>query len=299
MRDFLDRWKPLRPDLVAAWPFIAEFCRETTSTIAISKVTSASNIMSSLARIAAFSHDRGLGLTVNVVLHPENLKAYQAHALLKKSPTPGADQRVAQDVRRMGKLLTTRSIWPADDPRGVRRPPLPPYTPLEESAYLSAALEARSAHYLGAISLGFGVGLVGSQSPGVVGQDIVKTDSGVWVAAKEPERLIPVRNLYADHLTWLATELGPETRLLGGRSVHGRRLGKLCEGIGKRLGDGVPALSPGRMRHTWLVRHLENGTNLQLLLEMAGPLSIHTVHDLLQYVTPNRTRAVFDHARRA
>jgi hypothetical protein len=53
------------------------------------------------------------------------------------------------------------------------------------------------------------------------------------------------------------------------------------------------------MRHTWLVRHLENGTNLQLLLEMAGPLSIHTVHDLLQYVTPNRTRAVFDHARRA
>ena len=132
--------------------------------------------------------------------------------------------------------------------------------------------------------LGLGAGLDGRWNTKVKGTAVSRVGDVVVVAVPDPvARLVVVRAAYATALLELAAEVG-EGLLVGARKVSKNSPSELAAGI--TIDGGRLEFSPARLRSTWLVAHLEAGTQLPVLLRAAGMRTFGSLGDLLGSVRP-------------
>jgi hypothetical protein len=131
--------------------------------------------------------------------------------------------------------------------------------------------------------LGLAAGLDGRWNLKIRGTDVQIVAGAVCVNVPAPQpRLVPVRREFIELLRALAV-CGDE--LLTGRVQRGRNAaGNLQAGV--QVSAGSPRLNAGRLRSTWIVRHLADGTRLPELLDAAGLTGLRTITSLLGFVEP-------------
>jgi len=235
-----------------------------------------------LARLAVWAVGEGLPLDAEVVLDPDTVERFVAVGL--------ADDRSRATyravLRRVGPLLTTRAPWEARPATVARRQVAVPYTPRELEGLRTAALaqstpgRVRAARAL--LALGAGAGLDGRWVAGVSARDVTVGDGALLVRVGDPAaRVVPVLACWEREIVDLAATAGCEF-LVGGRSTARNRAGSLAASL--VVANGSPSLSASRLRSTWLVAHLANGTRLPELARAAGMQGVTVLSDLLPFV---------------
>ena len=242
-----------------------------------------------LSLLGAWAYQRGTPLDRELVLDPVTVEQFCATLDESRAGT------YRSALRRVGRLVTRKAPWDdAPDPRN-QRTAAPPYTSAElarleaEAANQATALRRRVLEAL--LALGVGVGLDGRWLGQVRGTHVTRSETGaLLVAVPAPAaRLVAVRDCYADRLERLAAQAGDEL-VIGGQPAKNRVStvkGRLV------LSDGAPPVDPGRLRATWLVAHLQAGTNAALLADAAGLEGLTSLSDLLAFVArPERGEAL-------
>lgn len=133
--------------------------------------------------------------------------------------------------------------------------------------------------------LGLGIGFIEPCLWGLTTTDVAHDDLGfcIRVGGRVP-RTVPLLHTYEDRFKRLIDQIDPGAPLLGTKAKSKNLTHKLLSRLNSAT-TGVP-LEPGRMRSTWLCRHLQAGTPLRELTEAAGLRSTKGLADLLQYVPP-------------
>jgi hypothetical protein len=163
----------------------------------------------------------------------------------------------------------------------------PPYTRDEVELLKVDAVHqptaARGRAFRAFLALGLGAGLDGRWVGSVEAADVVRRHGMVAVRVGPPApRFVVVRAQWEVEVLALAHSAGSDW-LMGGRSTTRQRVADKT----KRLvvPSTHPALSPSRLRSTWLLEHLEAGTRLLELARAAGFEGLTTLTDLLPCVT--------------
>jgi hypothetical protein len=204
-------------------------------------------------------------------------------------------------LKSMGPFLNPKGPWPKPPKQQPRRPRLAGYTHQEEQAYIDAALaytRAPRPRVLFFVAAAMGAGLDGYELLQVTAADVIITRSHVSIRVTDEQgfqRDIPVRRPYHDMLKEaVATSTTP--LLIG--DVGGRR--NIISQLSQRVVvDGLPRLKTFRMRSTWLERHIANGTDISLLIELAGRPSAESVIQAALRVGVSNRAAALAQARRA
>lgn len=238
-----------------------------------------------LAYLASWCVDQHVALGVEHVLDPDTVERYCAEGL---SGTEAAVSRVRGDLRRLGRTLTATAPW-EPLPRPLARTKLPvPYSQPElaviERDIARQATELRRTTARAFWLLGLGAGLDGRWTTKVAGTAVSKVGDVVVVKVPDPvARLVVVRAAYATDLLELAAAAG-EGLLCGERKVSKNSSSEFAADI--TIEGGRIEFSPPRLRSTWLVAHLEAGTQIPVLLQAAGMRTFGSLGDLLGYVRP-------------
>ena len=215
---------------------------------------------------------------------PHNVNCWVGEKAEEQEQEAGWLRRSRAVLRGIGRVVNP-AAWPPDEQIGGRATPAA-YSPDQEAALrLAAGLPGRSnpASMLATAALTLGTGFRGSEVARVGPADLVERDDG-RLAVNLPgadARLVPVRE--------------PYTALLR-RAVEARPSGLFISGSAKNAPyvaaqriqvHGMGYLSLARARSTWLTAHLLGGTPLPHLRVIAGPLSAHTLTQLMAASAPS------------
>lgn len=238
-----------------------------------------------LAYLSSWCVDEHVALDVEHVLDPDTVERYCTEGLCG---TDAAVSRVRGDLRRLGRTLTATAPW-EPLPRPLARTKLPaPYSAAElaviERDIARQATKLRRTTARAMWLLGLGAGLDGRWNTKVRGTAVSKVGDLVVVQVPDPvARLVVLRAGYATDLLELAEAAG-EGLLVGVRKVSKNSPSEFAADI--TLESGRIEFSPARLRSTWLVAHLEAGTQIPVLLQAAGMRRLGSLGDLLGYVRP-------------
>lgn len=289
----IECWRPRDADRAAVYGHTSDFCRALVSQLDLPGPDTARKLLGALAHLTAYCHGAGVPLTAEGVLTPANLAACLAH-LRRRGASEALLKDISSYIHRAGLALTRKAPWPQQRPYSATYDAKPPYDPITEATLLAHALDRRHPGVLALVCLGFGAGLDGGGAKDVTGLDVVAHADGVDVRAHNPERLIPVRSSYALHLAHLVASMNNlEAAIIGGPPGVSKRPAKLCDLFNYRRVGTTERLSTSRMRATWLVRHLDAGTNLQALLQFAGVHTTKRISDLVAYMAVPDPDATF------
>jgi hypothetical protein len=195
--------------------------------------------------------------------------------------------RVRGELRRLGRTLSATAPW-EPLPRPLARTKLPsPYSravlAVIERDIARQATKLRRTTARALWLLGLGAGLDGRWNTKVSGTAVNKVGGLVVVEVPDPAaRRVVARAAYAEALLELAAAAG-EGLLIGERKVSKNSSSEFAADI---IDQGRIAFSPARLRSTWLVAHLEAGTQLPTLLQAAGMRTFGSLGDLLGFVRP-------------
>jgi hypothetical protein len=266
----IERWRPRDPALAAVYVHTGNFCRDLVTRLDLPGPDTARKLLSALAHLAAYTHDAGQPLDAETTLTPANLAACLAH-LRRGGARDALRTDISSYVHRAGLALTKKAPWPRQRTYSTSYDSKPPYDPVTEQALLAQAVDRAHPGVLALVCLGFGAGLDGGEAKDVTGLDVVVHADGVNVRAHNPERLIPVRAAYAPQLAEVVNAMDDlEQAVIGGPPGASNRPSKLLYLLNYRRAPGSELASTSRMRATWLVRHLDAGTNLRVLMRFAG-----------------------------
>ena len=186
-------------------------------------------------------------------------------------------------LRQVGRTVNPLG-WP-DQPDEVGRPPAcPPYDFAEEAMFREAAglpgpEDPATTLWVAAASCG--AGMRGPEIGAAETSDLTEIEAGrlvVQVRGRDA-RIVPVRACWTDtarravKLVQQRANRCPRFIVAQDRNAAAR--------AANRVHVGDTALSLRRARATWLTAHLEAGTPLPVLRQVAGPLSAATLDDLL------------------
>ena len=217
---------------------------------------------------------------VRTVLSPDNVEYWTMTVNAHRAGTWRENARWA--LKAVGRAANP-SAWPSPRPQVGKSAIATPYGAAEEKCYLRVAkLPGRRNRTvrLWIVAAALGAGLNGKEIAAGQVEDLVEVDIGrlaVRVRGKHP-RLTPIRHQFSD---------------LARRSAQGAREGRFIPTGGRNLVYNICArLDPGsgeglvlrRARSTWIVAHLQAGTPLPVLKQVAGPLSMNTLDGLLGYI---------------
>jgi hypothetical protein len=235
-----------------------------------------------LFRLARWAMDEGLPLDREVILDPATVERFCQLAMA--GDRSAATHR--SDLRRMGPILTKVAPWEPRPYAMATRKVAPPYDPTElqlvqaDAANQPSPTGRRAARAF--LALGLGAGLDGRWVGSVTAHDVRRRDELVEVRVGPPSpRWVVVRGNWEREVFELARSAGTQY-LIGGTSESRHRVASKV----KRLVHPTdhPALSPARLRSTWLVDHLAMGTRLPELCRAAGFEGLTTLTDLLSCV---------------
>ena len=228
-----------------------------------------------LVALAAF---REMGtLDAGVVLHPDTVERLGVRGNADRSV--GWRQSTRLHLTRLGRAANPQ-WWPIQQQRLRRSGIALPYSSDGEQDFLLAAdLRCRPGRTAEAavIVLSLGAGMPGADIALAAPDDVITCGEGrlaVRVRGRNP-RLVPVREPY--------TELAQ--RLLEA-ATDGHFFEAVHRNAASCAAGRVPARDGGhlrlrRARNTWLKAHLVAGTDLPALRVLAGPVSAHTLSELL------------------
>ena len=241
--------------------------------------TAARRLLWAVAPMGCWAH-RTLGAFNAHDINPRNVEVWTC-VVNRKRPR-GWRNAARAALRRVGRAVNAQA-WP-DQPEQVGRPPARmPYDAGHEAAFRAVA-GLRGAEnpeaQLWVVAAAFGTGQRGPEI--VAGQtgDVYEVRDGrlaVQVRGRDA-RLVPVRacctELVRHAVSLVAERPDGSTRFVtaSDRNAAGRIAASLP------ITDGM---SLRRARATWLTAHLVAGTPLPVLREIAGPLSVATLDDLL------------------
>jgi hypothetical protein len=237
-----------------------------------------------LLRIALWATSQGIPLEREAVLDPDTVERFCQLSL--------ADERsratFRSDLRRMGPLLTHSAPWQPRPHAMATRNVAPPYNNSEVDLLRADAAnkptEARRRGARALLALGLGAGLDGRWVARVEARSVTRRGGVVEIRVGEPApRRVVVLAEWEDEVIDLARTAGSDY-LIGGRSEARNRVADLSKRLVRPAGH--PRLSPGRLRSTWLLGHLEAGTRLPELCRAAGLAGFEVLSDLLPLVAP-------------
>lgn len=237
-----------------------------------------------LLRLTLWATAEGIPLDREAILDPVTVEGFCATALAHDR-SQGTSR---SDLRRMARLLTTSAPWEiAPSPMSWRSVALP-YSSDEIELLKQDALDQPTASRCRAarafLALGLGAGLDGRWLTRVEPADVTCRDGFVEVTVGEPAaRVVVVLAEWEDEILELASSAG-EGCVIGRRSNARNRVADLSKSF--VCPAGHPRLSPGRLRATWLLGHLEAGTRLPELCAAAGLKGFVVLSDLLDFVKP-------------
>jgi hypothetical protein len=237
-----------------------------------------------LTRLASWATSQGIPLEREAVLDPDTVERFCELGLSNDR----SRATFRSDLRRMGPLLTRSAPWQPRSRAMATRNVAPPYTCSEvELLRADAASQPTEARRRGAralLALGLGAGLDGRWVAHLEARSVTRRGGVVEVHVGEPApRRVVVRAEWEDEVMDLARTAGSDF-LIGGRSEARNRVADLSKRLVCPVGH--PRLSPGRLRSTWLLGHLEAGTRLPELCRAAGLHGFEVLSDLLPLVTP-------------
>jgi hypothetical protein len=238
-----------------------------------------------LAYLTSWCVDQHIPIDVEHVLDPDTVERYCSEGL---SGTDASVSRVRGDLRRLGRTLTATAPWEPLAAPLSRTKLVPPYSRAElavierDIARQATALRRQTAK--AAWLLGLGAGLDGRWNTKVRGTAVKKVGGLAVVEVPDPAaRRVVVRAGFAEDLLGLAAVAG-EGLVVGDRKVSKNSPSEFAADI--TIDQGRIQFSPARLRSTWLVAHLEAGTQLPTLLEAAGMRTFGSLGDLLRFVRP-------------
>ena len=204
-------------------------------------------------------------------------------------------------LRQVGRTVNPAG-WP-ETPDAVGRPPAcAPYNAAEEALLMVAARlpgvdDPAAALWVAAASCG--AGMRGPEIGAAEIGDLTEVGEGrlvVQVRGRD-SRLVPIRACWTDAARQ-AVQLVKERPEACPRFICSRDRNAAARAA-NRVNFGDTSLSLRRARATWLTAHLEAGTPLPVLREVAGPLSAATLDDLLAATSAVTTERSVTEALRA
>lgn len=273
-----DAYEPDLPE--DAWAEIRPFVLEVAAELSDKLTYSPASTLSAIARHVDWCVNvAGLPLARDALFRRDVIAAAVAVMDTSKSATKGRRRSL---LLRAGEALDVITVPPPLPPLATASPATP-YSDDEIDATIRWAevqegVNGRSARTL--IALGFGAGLPSRDLVSIRAIDV--HDHGAAVAA--PDRIVPVIEEWRDDLAQLAASatdpLQPVFR--PGVAWHKNIIKTF---IDRSMSLGVH-LTTQRMRATWLVDHLSNGTPMQELLAAAGLKSMDALVRYERFLPP-------------
>ena len=242
-----------------------------------------------LASFGRWLSAEGLTVDRSTLTDPDLIERYVQTGMADRAETTRATER--STLRRVARRLDPA---PLPSPEPIERfRARPPYRRWEVARFLELAraqpTSARRRSTLAILALGLGCGLDRPDLAWVRGCDVtVARHTATRVVGGPRPRTIVALDDYAEILAQCATAAG-ETLLIGGTTLGRHNVATPV--LDRMFTDAsLPRVVPARLRSTWLVRHLDLMTPLQVLLPAAGLQSSRTLDDLLPYADPIEDR---------
>lgn len=177
------------------------------------------------------------------------------------------------------------------DPKDRRRPikPLPaadpatPYSEAEEASLRSWAWTQsgeRSISAMNLLALGLGAGLSTSEITNLRIADVTQAEHTTLAIGGSRPRLVTMLDAWADELQGLD---GEPSRFVFRHARKSTGKNVVSHFVSRAAGKVTP--QPQRLRATWIVRHLELGTNVVALMAAAGVDSLEAFTRYVQFVS--------------
>ena len=271
-------WKRRGADPETAVPLLAE-TRECVTIAAPSNVSTAKTMLLCVYLALEWGSQKFGSIDRRAVLHPINVECLTLDPDRDWSDRWRAQMRSA--LRYVGRAVCPE-LWP-DQPHPIAaKDAARPYDTVDEFMLREAALMAGReprCERLALPGLTLGAGLSGAQAYRSGTDDIVTLDGGrlgVRVQ-RDRTRIVPIRKHYTK-LVAEACELRP----------HGAFFSSDKEAAPSRMAahievDGQGSLSLRRARATFVCAHIRAGTPLDVLNEIAGPISGAYLQQMLAY----------------
>lgn len=287
MEDVIDGY---RPDLVPAehWAIIGPFVQAILTDSAFATPTQARLMASAVARHVYWCWQQGYPLDRNVVFRREVIAASVAAGSVGPSPRTQGSLR--------SRLLRLSETFVDGPHRHPRIPAIPaadaqaPYSDREVTLLRSWAANQnttyREVNATMILALGLGAGLVAREMAGVTAADVTIDDDGVLIAvtAGARPRTVPVLAAWEDTIASVTSaSMRPDLWLVLPR----RRLAyhrNLLPNFTLDTINRPVSVNAGRLRATWLVRHLRVGTPVNVLADAAGLASPAALAPYLAFV---------------
>ena len=133
----------------------------------------------------------------------------------------------------------------------------------------------------GTLVMGLGFGPTVAEAQLFSGRDILSSTEGVFAALGDyHDRLVPVVETWVESLLELAATYPDEPfiRITSGRNAYANAIRSV------ELGRNVPAISPQRLRTTWMVDRMRAGVDARVLRDLAGLKSLSFLIDMTGFL---------------
>lgn len=203
------------------------------------------------------------------VLHPHNVESFAMDPA--RGWSDGWRAQARSVLRRVGRAVCP-GLWPDGPQRIGARDAAAPYSAVDEFLFReSAAMAGRKLRcerlWLTAATLG--AGLRGTEAHARGPADLVSLDGGRLgiTVHRDGPRVVPVRAAYTD-LVREASELCGPNRFFDSDNLNA------ASNVATRLAvEGLGRLDLHRARATFVCAHIRAGTPLDVLSEIAGPIT--------------------------
>ena len=276
-------WVPhsVRDTDAATLTLVLREARTLITALCRSTATAARRLLWAVAPFGVWTH-RTVGSFTADTVNARNVEAWIS-GVNKRQPQ-GWRNAARAALRQIGRAVNPLG-WP-DQPDEVGRPPAcQPYSAAEEAAFRAVTALPGTVEDpvtpLWVAAASCGAGMRGPEIGTAETGDLHAVEAGrlvVQVRGRDA-RIVPIRACWTD-------TAGRAIQLVQDRSEPCRRFitaqdRNATARAANRVAVGDTSLSLRRARATWLTAHLEAGTPLPVLREVAGPLSAATLDDLL------------------
>lgn len=269
------------PDLPEdAWAKVRPFVLEVAAELSGKVTYSPASTMSAVARHVDWCVNvAGIPMTREALFRRDVIAAAVAVMDTTNSATRARRRSL---LLRSGEALGVIQVLPPLPPLSAASPSAP-YSPREVSEAIRWAdtqegPNGQSARAL--VALGFGAGLPTRELAAVCASDVTAEAGAVIVT----DRLVPVSDEWRDELTELASAAADSSLPLFRPGVAWHK-NMVTNFVNKSMGSGLRPTTQ-RMRATWLVEHLANGTPMQDLLAAAGLKSMDALVRYERFLPP-------------
>jgi hypothetical protein len=267
---------------------VAEFTRSAVLDFGPKHRAEARSRMGQVSRLVIHTHlVRGLPLKREIVFDSRNVETYIKAAI---KPGPPAEVLRTRLFNFAGQIHEFDPARRAKGPRRTRKA-AGPYSAKEVRRIVSQggtrSTAIRRHNWLTLASFGAGFGLIGREVVPLTSNDLIVFDDHIEVLVKgDRARRVICRREWEEIVREVVTEAA-ETPFLVWTPDGGQMSPQRVPGYLEVYSSWDTSFSMERMRSTFIVRHLVDGTSLIHLMGMLGIHTLSSMTELIQYALPD------------